>query len=316
AGMAVFMYAFLLVPSETYPVGALNRDGYETYGVISAGVILVAILVSALGTHHRIGTLTAPPPRAPGGLKAVFREVIETLADRSFFALFISSIASAVATGLTAALTFVMLTYFWAFSSLEVFYWTLLVILSALMGLLIAPWASKRWGKKGAALRLGILAFTVQPLPVLFRLVGWMPENGDPLLFPMLATVNTIDLGLIIAMQAIFFSMLADLVEHAEVKTGRRSEGVLFSALTFIRKTTQGIGAFVAGLILQAVAFPEGASPAEVSTESVLQLGALLVPSQWFLWGVMLIALAYYRLDRAQHQSNLTAIRSRDGRSV
>ena len=316
AGMAVFMYAFLLVPSETYPVGALNRDGYETYGVISGGVILVAILVSALGTHHRIGLLTAPPPRARAGLKAVFKEVIETLADRSFFALFVSSIASAVATGLTAALTFIMLTYFWAFSSLEVFYWTLLVVISAVMGLLIAPRASKRWGKKGAALRLGVLAFTVQPLPVLFRLQGWMPENGDPLLFPILATVNTIDLGLIIAMQAIFFSMLADLVEHSEVKTGRRSEGVLFSALTFVRKTTQGIGAFVAGLILQAVAFPQGAAPADVPTESALQLGTLLVPSQWFLWGVMLVALVYYRLDRAQHQSNLAAIQSRDGRSV
>ena len=59
--MAVFMYAFL-VPSETCPVGALNRDGYETYGVISGGVMLVAIMVSALGTHHRIGSLTAPPP--------------------------------------------------------------------------------------------------------------------------------------------------------------------------------------------------------------------------------------------------------------
>jgi Na+/melibiose symporter-like transporter len=314
--MAVFMYAFLLVPSETYPMGVLNRDGYETYGVISGGVILVAILVSALGTHHRIGSLTAPPARARAGLKTVFKEVIETLADRSFFALFISSIASAVATGLTAALTFIMLTYFWAFSSEQVFYWTLLVIISALMGLLIAPWASKRWGKKRAALRLGVLAFTVQPLPVLCRLLGWMPENGDPLLFPILATVNTIDLGLIIAMQAIFFSMLADLVEHSEVKTGRRNEGVFFSALTFIRKTNQGIGAFFAGLILQAVAFPKGASPADVPSESVLQLGALLVPSQWLLWGVMLVALAYYRLDRAQHQSNLTAIQSRDGRPM
>ena len=117
-------------------------------------------------------------------------------------------------------------------------------------------------------------------------------------------------------MQAIFFSMLADLVEHSEVKTGRRSEGVFFSALTFIRKTTQGIGAFVASLILQAVAFPQGAAPADVPTESVLQLGTLLVPSQWFLWGVMLVALVYYRLDRAQHQSNLIAIQSRDGQSV
>ena len=187
--------------------------------------------------------------------------MIETLRDKSFFALFISSIASAVATGLTAALTFLMLTYFWAFTSIEIFYWTLLVLVSAFMGLLIAPWASKRWGKKGAALRLGILAFTIQPLPVLFRLVGWMPENGDPLLFPILAAVNTIDLGFIIAMQAILYSMLADLVEHTEVRTGRRNEGVFFSALTFIRKTNQGIGAFFAGSNTSDGGLPRGCDP-------------------------------------------------------
>ena len=76
--------------------------------------------------------------------------------------------------------------------------------------------------------------------------MGWMPDNGDPILFPILATVNTIDLGLIIAMQAIF-SMLADLVEHSEVRTGRRSEGVLFQPHLYA-KTNQGIGAFAAGL--------------------------------------------------------------------
>ena len=313
AGMAVFMYAFLLVPTERYPVGILNRDGYEAYGVISGGVILLAILVSSVGTHHRIDSLNAPPPRERKGLKAVFAEVTETLRDKSFFALFVSSIASAVATGLTAALTFLMLTYFWAFTSTEIFYWTLLVLVSASMALLIAPRASKRWGKKGAVLRLGMLAFTIQPLPVLFRLVGWMPENGDPFLFPILAAVNTIDLSFIIAMQAILYSMLADLVEHTQVRTGRRNEGVFFSALTFIRKTNQGIGAFFAGLMLQAVALPEGATPEEVPTESMMQLGSLLVPSQWLLWGIMLAALAFYRLDRQQHQSNLAAIEARVG---
>jgi glycoside/pentoside/hexuronide:cation symporter, GPH family len=314
AGMAVFMYAFLLVPSEAYPIGTLNRAGYETYGVISGGVILLAILVSALGTHHRIDSLAPPPPRRALGLRSVLTEVMETLADKSFFALFVSTIASAVATGLTAALTFLMLTYFWAFTSLEIFYWTALVLLSALMGLLIAPRAARRWGKKGAAMRLGVLAFAVQPLPVFCRLMGWMPQNDDPLLFPLLAAINTIDLGLIIAMQAVLYSMLADLVEHSEVRTGRRNEGVFFSALTFIRKTNQGIGAFIAGIMLQIVEFPEGAAPAAVPEPVVQQIGTLLVPAQWLLWGIMLLALAFYRLDRIQHESNLAAINAR-GRS-
>jgi Na+/melibiose symporter-like transporter len=275
--------------------------------------MFVAILVSALGTHHRIETLAAPPAsRNQQGLVSVLSEVLETLRDKSFFALFISSMASAVATGLTAALTFLMLTYFWAFSSEQIYYWTALVVLSALIGLMIAPRASKRWGKKGAAIRLGLLAFTVQPLPVLFRLIGWMPDNGDPLLFPILAVVNTIDLGLIIAMQAILYSMLADLVERSEVRTGRRNEGVFFSALTFIRKTNQGIGAFMAGIILQVVALPRGVAPEQVPAASLTQLGGWLVISQWLLWSIMLAALAFYRLDRHQHQLNLATIQARD----
>jgi Na+/melibiose symporter-like transporter len=278
--------------------------------------MLIAILVSAIGTHHRIGTLAAPAARPHHGLASVLNEVLETLRDKSFFALFISTMASAVATGLTAALTFLMLTYFWAFSSEQIYYWTALVVLSALIGLMIAPRASKRWGKKGAAIRLGVLAFTVQPLPVVCRLIGWMPDNGDPLLFPILAVVNTIDLGLIIAMQAILYSMLADLVERSEVRTGRRNEGVFFSALTFIRKTNQGIGAFMAGIILQVVALPRGVAPEQVPAASLTQLGGWLVVSQWLLWSVMLVALAFYRLDRHQHQLNLATIQARNSDAV
>ena len=310
--MAVFTYGFLLVPTETYPVGILNRDGYETYGTIAAVVMLIAILVSALGTHHRIGALAQPPPRTQKSLLSAVGEVLDTLRDKSFLALFISTIAGAAASGLTAALAFLLLTYIWGFSSKEIYYWTALVVVSAVLGLMIAPWASKRWGKKNAAIRLGVIAFILQPLPVACRLFGWMPENGDPLLFPILATVNTIDLGLIIAMQSILYSMLADLVEHTEVRTGRRNEGVFFSALTFIRKTNQGIGAFMAGLILQAVALPRDVPPAQVPAASLTQMGSLLVSAQWLLWGIMLAALAFYRLDRRQHEANLATIEARD----
>jgi len=112
-------------------------------------------------------------------------------------------------------------------------------------------------------------------------------------------------------MQAILFSMLADLVEHSEVRTGRRSEGIFYSALTFIRKTNQGIGTFIAGLLLSAVSFPRGGAPAEVPTESIMQLGALLVSSQWLLWAIMLFALCFYQLNKQGHQSNLAAISTR-----
>ena len=72
--MAVFMYAFLLVPTERYPVGILNRDGYEAYGVISGGVILLAILVSSAGypSSHWL-TQRAATSRAQGRQSGICR---------------------------------------------------------------------------------------------------------------------------------------------------------------------------------------------------------------------------------------------------
>ena len=305
------MFGLLLVPTEQYPVGTLNRDGYETYGQLAGVLMFVVILVSALGTQGRV-QITDFPPRPTKKISDIFREMLELLLDRSFMALFISGMASAAAAGLTAALTFLMLTYFWEFSSLQIFYWTAMVVVSAVLGLLVAPRVARRLGKKRAVITLGAVAFLLQPAAVVLRLLGWLPENGDPRLFPMLLTLQTIDLGLIIAMQAVSGSMIADLVEQAEVKTGRRNEGVFFAALTFIRKANQGIGTFIAGLLLQLVAFPKGAAPSDVEPETLWNLGALLVPSQYLLWGIMLIAIGFYRIDRRQHEAHLQTLADRD----
>lgn len=310
ASLAVIMFAFLLVPTSEYPVGTLNRAGYETYGKLAGGLIFVVILASAWGTQGRV-RITTLPLRSPKRLSAVFGEMLELLLDRSFLALFISGTASAVASGLTAALTFLMLTYFWEFSSLQIFYWTAMVVVSAVLGLLIAPRVARRVGKKRAVMSLGIVAFLLQPAAVLLRLLGLLPENGDPILFPLLLALQTLDLGLIIAMQAVLASMIADLVEQAEVRTGRRNEGVFFAAITFIKKTNQGIGAFIAGLLLQFVAFPKGAAPSDVPAETLWNLGALLVPCQYILWGVMLAAIAFYRIDKVQHEGHLQALAAR-----
>jgi len=306
--LAVIAFGFLLVPSDTQPVGTLNRDGYSTYGWLSAWIMFFAIMISALGTQRHIRYFGDELPQRKASLLKAFTDIKETLFNSNFFALFLSTIAGSVASGLTAALTFLMLTYFWGFSSVQIFYWTGLVVISAVLGFVIAPRAAKRLGKKKAVMVLGILAFSIQPLPVLLRLLNLLPENGSPLLFPLVATINTIDLGLIIAMQIVSASMIADLVEQSELSTGRRSEGVFFSTLTFIRKTNQGIGVFIAGVVLAAVQFPEGASPAEVNATTTWNLGAVLVPLQWSLWALMLWALAYYRLNKSEHEANLTKL--------
>jgi Na+/melibiose symporter-like transporter len=106
--------------------------------------------------------------------------------------------------------------------------------------------------------------------------------------------------------------MMADLVEQAEVKTGRRSEGIFFSASTFIRKVVSGFGVMAATTLLTLANFPAGADPSEVPPEAIWRLGAYYVPTILTLWMAMVAVILTYRLDRAGHEENLRKLAARD----
>jgi Na+/melibiose symporter-like transporter len=172
----------------------------------------------------------------------------------------------------------------------------------------MAPRAARRWGKKRATIVLGLLAFSIQPAPYLLRLAGMMPENGDPILFPIIVAVNTLDLAFIIAVQAVSYAMIADLVESNQLKTGRRNEGVYYAAMTFTRKTTQGLGVLAAGAILTIIAFPDNPESGTVPADTLWWLGALYAPSLLVLYMVALFFVSRYKIDKAQHEANLAAL--------
>lgn len=300
--MSVLMFGVLLAGDG----GMQSREGFQAYGIIASALIFLAIMVSALGTHHRIPTLSRPISTGQRySVRRIFREMVETLSEKSFLALFFTMIFASVSTGLAASLSFIILNYFWGFSEFQLFIWTAAVFISAFLGFMIAPWSARRFGKKRASIGIGVLAFTIAPAPVIARLLGLMPENGDPLLFPLVLVINVFDLALIIAVQAVIYSMIADLVESNQLKTGRRNEGVYYAAITFTRKSTQGLGVLAGGLILSAIAFPEGAAPESVSPDKLWWLGALYAPSLLLMWTAMLVCISRYRIDRQGHEDNL-----------
>lgn len=303
--MSVLLFGVLLAG----PLGMQDRSGFETYGIIASGVIFAAIIISSMATHHRIPILTKPPRATePFGLARIMREMFEVLSERSFIVLFIATVVFSIAVGLNTSLAFLMLKHFWGLSEYQIFIWTSTVFLSAGLALFLAPKVGRKLGKKKAALLLGFFAFTIQPTPYLLRLVDLMPENGDPILFPLLVIVNTVDLALIIAVQMLSYAMTADLVESNQLRTGRRNEGVYYAAMTFTRKTTQGLGVLAAGLILSGIAFPQGEDLANVPEETLWNLGAAYAPSLLVLYLVALFCLSRYKIDKAQHEANLAAL--------
>ncbi len=309
--VANFTLIFPAFATPDIPNGQFNRDAYQLYGVIASVLIFAAIMISALGTHGHIRHLHAAPPKRALNLKAIFKEIFETIAHRDFSALFMTAIFGAIATGISASLSFYFSAYFWGFSSEQIGLITISVFASAAIGGGMSPLVSRTIGKKRGAIIIGILAGIVLPLPIILRLFGLLPPNGDPAIFWIVFFVTMIDVGLIICFQALTASMLADLVEQAQVRTGRRNEGIFFAANTFIRKTVQGLGVMAASFVLTLAQFPKGANPSQVSDASLWQLGATYVPAIWLVWACMILAVSRYRLTREGHEANLQTLAGR-----
>ena len=309
--VANFTLIFPAFATPDIPNGQFNRDAYQLYGVIASVLIFAAIMISALGTHGHIRHLHAAPPKRALNLKGIFKEIFETIAHRDFSALFMTAIFGAIATGISASLSFYFSAYFWGFSSEQIGLITISVFASAAIGGGMSPLVSRTIGKKRGAIIIGILAGIVLPLPIILRLFGLLPPNGDPAIFWIVFFVTMIDVGLIICFQALTASMLADLVEQAQVRTGRRNEGIFFAANTFIRKTVQGLGVMAASFVLTLAQFPKGANPSQVSDASLWQLGATYVPAIWLVWACMILAVTRYRLTREGHEANLQTLAGR-----
>ena len=130
----------------------------------------------------------------------------------------------------------------------------------------LAPPVGARLGKKWAVVTLWMIGAVLAILPITLKLLDLLPPNGSPIVLGILTldalAVGTLTLsGLILGA-----SMVADLAEETAVKTGRRSEGVLFSADAIIKQTIVGLGTFVAGAMLAFVEFPDHAVPGETRT--------------------------------------------------
>lgn len=311
--MTVLTFALIFPAFVTATIanGQFNPSAYQSYGALAAGTMFFAALISIWGTADRIPYLKAAPPKRQLTLGARFGEVWETLADRSFAALFVSAIFGAVAGGLSTALSFYFASFFWGFSSEQIGFLTLGVFISAVLGALLAGPITRTIGKKRGAIIIGLIAFTGAPLPVFLKLLGlldgWSPQS----IFWFVFVTQAIDVGLIITFQILTSSMAADLVEQAELRTGRRSEGVLTGASTFVRKIVSGLGVMSAGLLLSLAQFPPGAKPGEVPADAIWTLGALYVPTILSLWMAMVAAIAWYRIDRAGHAETLRQIAER-----
>lgn len=311
-GIAFAALWVFLQPTEEYPVGQLNPAGYWTFGLVGAAVMLVSVLASTLGTHHRIRYLRDPPPPERIGVIATLRQMKATFHHAGILAILAFGTLKYTAIGMSAALALYFGTFFWELPANALAILTLDGIIAATLSLAIAPAASRRIGKRNAAIVFAVIAVLVAITPYSLRLLGLFWPNGHPLLVPTLFAFQAVYYTCAISSAVLVHAMIGDVVDDSALKTGRRSEGLFYAANSFMQKCVSGLGVLIAGLLIAAVGLPEGARPGQIDPGIVRNLALLYIPAITLLYLVGAAALWFYRIDRAGHEANLARLREEE----
>lgn len=310
-GMLLLTFGVFLAPTAQYPVGQLNPQGYRDYAVVAAIVMVVAILVSALGTHREIARLPKLPPE-----RGTLLQTLGALRNRSFLILMVAGVFSYIGQYVGFALTTYFYTFMWRLPASALVAYTVATMLGVVLAFVIAPRVSARLGKRTAAIAFLLLFIPLAVAPYVLRPLGGFVDNGDPALMPILlgltAAATTFSVGAFI----LFESMVSDVVEESQSRSGKRSEGAFFAGLFFMRKSVAGLAIFLSGALLGMVGFPEGAKPGDVPVDVLHDLSLGFAGLTTLCGIAAALALARFRITRADHEARLARLELADAAPV
>ncbi len=90
-------------------------------------------------------------------------------------------------------------------------------------------------------------------------------------------------------------------------------EGLFFAARTFAAKATSGVGAFIAGIALELIQFPIGATPGQVSSTVLFKLGVIYGPTLMIFNLLALFCISFYKITRKGHDTRVDLLQKEEG---
>lgn len=160
-------------------------------------------------------------------------------------------------------------------------------------------WLGRRVGKRSAFAAFALLGFVGSLAVITVR-------PGQDLLFLALLTLAGI---VVTAMYLYMWSMIADVVEVDELRTGHRHEGLYFGASVFFSKLATGLSTLLVGLVLAAVDYTEGADSQSQATVDGIRALQAYGPAALYLIAAATVLLV--PMTRARHSSLVAALERR-----
>jgi Na+/melibiose symporter-like transporter len=310
-GLPLFVYSFIMPSDEEFPVGQLNPRAYPGLASVAGCLLTGGALATTLLTWREIPflrKLTVKRPRF--SLVRTWRELQEALRNRQFALIFTIVMLTSAISGTTVNISIYMTTFFWGLTTEDLRWFTLSAV-GAIVAFPLVALVQKQWDKKYIVLTCAVVSLVEGLTLVNLRFLGALPENGDPMLVIILASVGVLGAGVSVVSGIIFASMVADLVDDQELRTGHRQEGMFNAALSFSGKAVSGLGTLLGGLIISLIDFPAHVAPADAPAESIRQLGIVVGVVMPLLHLLPFFLITRYRITRAKHAEIKAALEAR-----
>jgi GPH family glycoside/pentoside/hexuronide:cation symporter len=308
----VLAYGLVFTATAQFPQGQLNPDRYPVFGLATGIVVSGLILLSAFGTLKDVPRLAKPPADLPRfRLYDPFVELWDALRTRSFRWLFAAMTVNHIRGGLVAVLTIYINTYIFGFTAEQIAVLSVVILASVFVGTLVTPVMTSALDKKGTVLWALMLHLVFTLIPLALWLAGWMPPDGSAGTLAAVCAFQFVAQALVMAYDTVKWALIPDVVDDHELRSHRRQEGIFYAAISLANKATWGVGTLIAGITLDAIAFPRGVAVDAVPADVVLALGWLVGPALFVVGLVPLAMFVVFPIDIARHREIVRALAAR-----
>lgn len=293
--------------------GHLLAESYTPLVLFSCCLIVTSIWACAAGTYKHVPDLTQPSSEEEKiTLSDFFKLIGKTLKNRNYLTVLVGYFFFMIASGVWDTLNVFINTYFWELKPDQIRWLGLIMAPAGLAGALTAPSLMKKYDRKPVMLSAIVGMAIFAQLMVDLRLLGFAPTNDSPLLLPLLLA-NAAGFAFTIGLGTVsIYSMIGDIIDENELDTGKREEGLFYSARSFFAKASYSIGHLVAGIALDVfVVLPNNAVPGELDIETLHRLGLLAGPGIALASFISCLVYAKYKLNKQTHEDILLKLEQR-----
>lgn len=279
--------------------GRFVAENYSDLGLFGAFFIAIMILGCAWYTRDRIRWLTQPPAnQAPFRPVIVFLEMFSAIKNRNYLNLLLGFFLLSLMLGVHETLGLHMGTFFWELEPSQLRFYIVGSMTGYVLGFTTTTHVHRLFDKRNTIIFSVVGLAFFGALAVNLRLLGWFPTNSYAYLFPVLVFISVFSYASGSILNISVMSALADVADEHEMATGRRQEGIFYSARTFFAKSTSAVGHLIGGVALDVISFPTKAVPGQVPADTIFQLGLVYGPLAMIPGLASMLFYRRYRINR------------------